>query len=223
MPRCNKRERTDQSQATPLQQKRVKLSLPRELKEQLVADWEQITLEPRKWVPVPRRPSVRDVVDEFVASRSRDSRWAQFGEAVVVYFDKALPKILLYRYEREQFQVIKAAHPNAAPSTLFGAEHLVRLFAKLPELLCQTRLAPADLQQTKTKLTDLFKWLVKNKARLFLAHYELREAILNNGQQRGSDHLSSSPDDENACHAGPIDQPPGLDQRQQQNEALAAA
>lgn len=159
-------------------QKRVKLPLPRELKQKLVADWEQITLEPRKWVPVPRVPCVRDIMHEFVESRSRDPRWRDFGDAVVIYFDKALPKILLYRHEREQFDHILRRYSGKSPSSLFGAEHLVRLFAKLPELLCRTNLSPSDLNQTKSKLTDLYKWLVKHSDRLFLSHYQLREKLL---------------------------------------------
>lgn len=167
---------------------RIKLPLPRELKEQLVADWEQITLEPRKWVPVPRRPCVRDLVGEFVEARARGEhqrRWREFGDALLTYFDKALPKILLYRYEREQFEELKrrytpgtAVDVVAEPSKLFGAEHLLRLFAKLPELLVKTNLSPQELMHTKAKLADFFKFLVKNKARLFLETYELREALL---------------------------------------------
>lgn len=160
--------------------KRVKLSLPRELKEQLVSDWERITLEPRKWVPLPRTRCVREIVHEFVESKPRDSkRWRDFGDAVTLYFDKALPKILLYRHEREQYDLVaKRRHPDSSPSQLYGAEHLVRLFAKLPELLVKTTLSQTELHQTKSKLNELYKWLVKHKDALFLDHYELREKLL---------------------------------------------
>lgn len=175
-------------EAKRIKEERIKLPLPRELKEQLVSDWEQITLEPRKWVPVPRRPCVRELVGEFVETRARGEhqrRWREFGNALLTYFDKALPKILLYRYEREQFEELKRRYKPgtdidvvAEPSKLFGAEHLLRLFAKLPELLVKTNLSPQELMHTKAKLADFFKFLVKNKARLFLETYELREALL---------------------------------------------
>lgn len=45
------------------------------------------------------------------------------------YFDNALPNMLLYKNEREQY---KEACPNdILPSTIYGAEHLLRLFGML--------------------------------------------------------------------------------------------
>lgn len=51
------------------------------------------------------------------------------------YFDKALPVILLYNNEREQYQ--EACPNNILPSAIYGAEHLLRLFGMLISL-CQT-------------------------------------------------------------------------------------
>ena len=49
------------------------------------------------------------------------------------YFDRALPMMLLYKKERQQFQ--EASQPHAqrstSPSTIYGAEHLLRLFGML--------------------------------------------------------------------------------------------
>lgn len=46
------------------------------------------------------------------------------------YFDRALPMMLLYKKERQQFQeAIKT--PECSPSTIYGAEHLLRLFGML--------------------------------------------------------------------------------------------
>ncbi|KAJ8606922.1 hypothetical protein CTAYLR_008632 [Chrysophaeum taylorii] len=162
---------------------RIKLPLPRELKEQLVSDWEQITLEPRKWVPLPRSPTVREIVESFVLAK-REQRWHTFGDAILEYFNKALPKILLYRYEREQFDRVKS---GLDASGVYGAEHLVRLFAKLPELLVMTNLGPQDLQQTKAKLADFCKHLVKNKSAFFLPTYELREKLLEDDDDEDDD------------------------------------
>lgn len=42
------------------------------------------------------------------------------------YFDQALPAMLLYEGERQQYQALSAEH--IPPSTVYGAEHLLRLF-----------------------------------------------------------------------------------------------
>ena len=45
------------------------------------------------------------------------------------YFDRALPVILLYHKERHQYR--EAVTDNVSPSTIYGAEHLLRLFGTL--------------------------------------------------------------------------------------------
>lgn len=45
------------------------------------------------------------------------------------YFDKALPVLLLYKKERRQYQ--EAVVDDISPSTVYGAEHLLRLFGKI--------------------------------------------------------------------------------------------
>lgn len=42
------------------------------------------------------------------------------------YFDKALPVMLLYGVERKQFH--NAIVDDVSPSTIYGADHLLRLF-----------------------------------------------------------------------------------------------
>lgn len=42
------------------------------------------------------------------------------------YFDKALPAMLLYKEERQQYKEVIA--DNVSPSGVYGAEHLLRLF-----------------------------------------------------------------------------------------------
>jgi len=180
---ANEKKRKKPSATTA---KAIKVPLPRELKAQLVLDWEQITLEPRKWVPLPRTPTVAQVLDEFVASRDANQhkkRWRELADSILIYFDKALPKILLYRYEREQFDALTAASSSREksdfkPSRCYGCEHLLRLFAKLPELLVRSDLSPHEVGQVRSKLSDVFKFLVARKADFLLPHYQLREALL---------------------------------------------
>lgn len=45
------------------------------------------------------------------------------------YFDKALPVMLLYKKERKQYQ--ETVVGDVSPSTIYGAEHLLRLFGMI--------------------------------------------------------------------------------------------
>ena len=49
------------------------------------------------------------------------------------YFDKALPAIFLYKSERWHYK--EAISVDVSPSTVYGAEHLLRLFGMFI-LLC---------------------------------------------------------------------------------------
>lgn len=55
---------------------------------------------------------------------------AEILKGIRSYFDKALPVMLLYKKERRQYQ--EAIVDDISPSTVYGAEHLLRLFGKIP-------------------------------------------------------------------------------------------
>ena len=50
----------------------------------------------------------------------------EFSRGLCGYFDKALPAMLLYDSERTQYQALSEEHKP--PSSVYGAEHLLRLF-----------------------------------------------------------------------------------------------
>ena len=204
---------------------------------------QNITQEPRKWVPLPRNPNVVQIIDEFLqvkrdgqgaarakpktagghadggsttaldaedaaadgdanagraggddgadsgearageALSDRLERWQQLLDALRTYFDKALPLMLLYRHEREQYERLVASRCDASgaefsPATAYGAEHLLRLFTKLPAILgASSNISPPQANQLQIKLGDFLKFLQKNQERFFLPHYELVETL----------------------------------------------
>ena len=136
--------------------------------------------KPIHWAPLPRKPCVADLLQTYAATKrqggAHGQAWRDFAGALISYFDAALPRLLLYRQERQQYDL--RARGRGAPSRLYGAEHLVRLIIKLPKLLAQTNLTKGEIPRLKRKIEDLLKYLRQNRARLFLQAYQLREKIL---------------------------------------------
>jgi mortality factor 4-like protein 1 len=63
----------------------------------------------------------------------------------------------LYKFERQQYSEILKSSQNRPMSDIYGAEHLLRLLAKLPELIVTT-----DMEQdTVAVLIDGVSELIK--------------------------------------------------------------
>ncbi|KAG1363930.1 Protein MRG1 [Cocos nucifera] len=156
-------------------EKHVMLQFPLTLKKQLVDDWEFVT-QLGKLVKLPRSPNVDDILKKYLDYRTKKdgmnafflslrynfpSNWiaesvGEILKGVRCYFDKALPAMLLYKKERQQYQ--EAIHDNVSPSTVYGAEHLLRLFVKLPELLSFVNMEEEALAKLQQKLLDFLKY-----------------------------------------------------------------
>jgi len=126
------------------EQSDLRLPLGNQLRKQLVDDWEAVTRK-RKLLKLPHKVCVSQILDEFLASRNKrgaqnqtpDKVWLEIVEGVRAYFDSALGQILLYRFERQQYNDILKQYSEKRVSDLYGCEHLLRLFVKLPQLLTQ--------------------------------------------------------------------------------------
>ncbi|XP_028806955.1 protein MRG1 isoform X2 [Neltuma alba] len=162
-------------------EKLVSLQIPPPLKKQLVDDCEFIT-HLGKLVKLPRTPNVNDIVKKYLDYRSKkDGTIAdsvgEIFKGLCCYFDKALPAMLLYKNERKQYQ--EACPDDIIPSTVYGAEHLLRLFVKLPELLFHANIEMETMMQLQAKLVDFLKFLQKNQNSFFLSTYHVPEDIEN--------------------------------------------
>jgi len=159
----------------------IKLPMPFTLKKQLVDDWEFITQQPKMLVPIPRNPTAASVMEQFIEWKQKRGnlpqlqRFQELIEGLRVYFNKALPLILLYRQEREQYDIVTKKFPEKSPAELYGSEHLLRLFVRLPTLLAQTSLSPQEVTQIQSKLGEFLRFLQKNHERFFLSEYEIAE------------------------------------------------
>lgn len=172
--------------------------MPDNLKSLLVDDWENVTKN-QQVVALPAKSSVNQVLDDYL-KEEKPKRTGTVDidvlEEVIMgvrdYFDKCLDKILLYRFEREQYRVLRkkweTETADKGPLDIYGAEHLTRLFgmcswhffrfyvltsilATMPELLAQTNM---DLQSTNRLREELSKftiWLSKNSDQYFATRY----------------------------------------------------
>lgn len=111
------------------------------------------------------------------------------------YFDKSLDKVLLYKFEREQYRLLREKWDEDSgnlagkgPLDTYGAEHLCRLFgmfvlsfvflfftankpATLPELTAQTNMDVATITRLRVELAKFILWLSKNADRVFSMSY----------------------------------------------------
>jgi mortality factor 4-like protein 1 len=147
------------------------------LKKLLVEDWEKV-VQDQKILTLPRSVTVTNILDLFVESKkkktSSNSSATVHLEVVAglrEYFDRTLGKLLLYRIERVQYNEIVAANPTFSPSEWYGAEHLLRLFVKLPQLLGRLHLDTQIAEALQTRLQEVLKFLQKTPQRFFTAEY----------------------------------------------------
>ncbi|XP_039141797.1 protein MRG1 [Dioscorea cayenensis subsp. rotundata] len=155
-------------------EKAFTIQFPLTLKQQLVDDWEFVT-QLGKLVKLPRTPNVDEILKKYLEYRSKKDGMvadpiAEVLKGIRCYFDKALLPMLLYKKERQQYHEVVT--DNISPSTIYGAEHLLRLFVKLPELLTYVNMEEETLTKLQQKLLDFLKFLQKNQSSFFLSAYE---------------------------------------------------
>ena len=159
----------------------LKLPLPFTLKKVLVEDWERCSqMDPQMLVPLPRDPCVADIVAQFLELRAKKGnavKLSELFEGLVLYFDAALPVTLLYAKERHQYYSVSKAHPGLPPSKIYGAEHLLRLFTKLPQVLGNAPMATVEASQLQNNLTEFLKHIQKNSASLFSSQYVVQTGV----------------------------------------------
>ncbi|CAG7920860.1 unnamed protein product [Penicillium olsonii] len=169
----------------------VRIVMPDNLKSLLVDDWEQVTKNqcvvalPSK---LPVRQILRDWHEEEEPKRSGSSADEDVLEEVVAglqeYFDKSLDKILLYRHERQQYRNLRKKFEAATgeladkgPIDVYGAEHLIRLFSSMPELIAQTNMDMQATNRLREEISKLSMWLSKNSDKYFATTYVVGESI----------------------------------------------
>eukprot|EP00884_Botryococcus_braunii_P019253 jgi/Botrbrau1/6010/Bobra.104_1s0037.1 len=161
--------RKGEEPALPAAGEKLEISIPVELKKVLLED-NKAVVEEKRLVPLPRAPCVSDLLNEYVATASAlaspEAALEMQGvmAGVEVYFDKALRDYLLY--EPEHRQGIHQLKRGQRASSVYGAEHLLRLMVSLPNLVpCMTSEAATAAE---TYLPQFLTFLQDNADRFFL-------------------------------------------------------
>lgn len=98
--------------------------------------------------------------------------WIDMANGIAQYFDEALPCRLLYLEEFPQLKVIQRSEELAEKrySEIYGAEYLLRMITRLPELL-EEELTQEECRSLFAKLNDFLRYLQKNQSVLLAAHH----------------------------------------------------
>ncbi|KAK5729540.1 Esa1p-associated factor [Elasticomyces elasticus] len=163
----------------------VRLFMPDALKSILVDDWEKVTKE-QKLAPVPATVPASLFLDNYQDQeryqRRPNSADADILEEVVAgvkeYFNKSLGRILLYRFERQQFyemhKLVEAGHGEHAGKALadvYGCEHLLRLFVSMPDLIAHTNMDAQSVSKLREELMKMTSYMARNVDRYLSNEY----------------------------------------------------
>lgn len=85
------------------------------------------------------------------------------------YFDRALGTMLLYPFERLQYEALLEDKKlkDRPMSRIYGPEHLIRLIVKLPLLFQDYHIEKTELALLHSKIEELMKHIGKNQKLLF--------------------------------------------------------
>lgn len=150
-------------------QSKLILHIPTKLKSILVDDWELVTKD-KMIIELPCHYTFDHIVNQFVLESSNDISMIQkyqldeFIEGLREYFQEVLPRLLLYRLERLQYDelIIKKNTNDRKLYKTYGSIHLLRLISILPELMISTTMDEQSCQLIIKQCENLLIWLTLN-------------------------------------------------------------
>jgi mortality factor 4-like protein 1 len=169
----------------------VRIEIPLPLKRHLVDEWGLITKEPKRLMKLPKKENL--TVKSIMTAYMNDKRGKKavgndttdvkdILDGFCMYFDLALPRVLLYRWERDQYNRMKEAYPNMRACELYGCEHLLRIYTRLPRLLSGVFMDPAEFDPIIAQLMDVLKYIDRNASKFIqIQKYEIAADVMAEG------------------------------------------
>ncbi|KAL9620693.1 MAG: hypothetical protein Q9160_004829 [Pyrenula sp. 1 TL-2023] len=173
----------------------VRIPVPEHLKYLLVDDWENITKN-LQLVDLPSKRPVNFILDEYFTQKRNERPLGspdaaileEFHSGMKVYFQKALGKLLLYRFERDQYADLQkywtstgvrcvdvdgnsVQYKGTMPGDIYGGEHLLRLIVSFPELIAQTNMDNPSVNRLREEIMRFTTWLSQHANEFFVNRY----------------------------------------------------
>lgn len=148
---------------TPIHQ--MFLDIPQPLKQHLLDEQAHIT-SGGALPTLPVQHCVHDILADYRATLSKPTDALTPEEeaalALGAYFDKALPKCLLYPAEQAQAAEV-LCNGTVLPGRVYGASHLLRLLHKLPELLNVAHMTTEALENTERRINAVVAFINQHR------------------------------------------------------------
>ena len=106
-------------------------------------------------------------------TEKQEQEWKHMVDGIALLFDQAVGSRLLYRQELPVLQWIQQQEDLSKRRfcQVFGCEHFLRLFIRLPALLAD-QLSDTEARPIFSKLNDLVRFLQKHQGKIFLQTYQ---------------------------------------------------
>lgn len=176
------------------------LHIPVKLKAKLVDDWELVTKD-KRICTLPSKVSIHQLLNTYKTqttkhmSLSEQCQLNEFVSGLVDYFEDALSRLLLYRLERLQYEILLKQYKDKNESLIkcevYGPLHLLRLISILPELISATTMDLQSCQLIMKQCERLLLWMTIHIDTLFptLNPRENTDVLCNN--EKGYENTSS--------------------------------
>ncbi|KAL7718671.1 C2H2-type domain-containing protein [Entamoeba marina] len=159
----NKTKRGKEEEEVP-----ILLSIPNDLCVRLMDDNDKLTNN-SYLVPLPRKPSARQVIGSFAKS-SNTAEIKTFATSFYRLFCRMVGPYLLYEIEKRQFaQVLDRVKDTDELGDYYGAEHMLRLVALLPKIADKIQFEQMD--NLKSFLEEFAVYLSDNEHDVFCPEY----------------------------------------------------
>eukprot|EP00039_Didymoeca_costata_P009211 m.121651 g.121651 ORF g.121651 m.121651 type:complete len:321 (-) comp14402_c0_seq8:1925-2887(-) len=148
----------------------IRILIPIELKAKLVDNWKAVTQQ-STLVKIPKKPNVNQILEKFQTYAESKSLYSSGVVKLVTqnlrdYFQKSLANHLLYDQEKKQYDSLKPRQKESV-CTVYGAEHLLRLFTRLQDYLGYTNMSPRHAEISVKCLADFLKYFQVQQAQCF--------------------------------------------------------
>lgn len=156
----------------------IKIDILQPLKDWLIDDWDLITRQ-KKILVLPARVTVDHVIASYVKEKVSVKGLTQRMESTIVQisnrirdcFNVLLGKMMLYKFERQQYAEMLSEYPGSSMCQIYGSIHLLRMFTKLGTLLTPLAFPEKDLSSLLQHLNDFIKYMSSNKSFFSLEDY----------------------------------------------------